>query len=125
MDTLRGMDETRTLKVPFNGREIAAKPLTGGQFMVLSTLNKGNVLSNIGDLLDVLRAAVGQEEFERIKDDLKSGAVDSPQLNDLIIALGTPAKDEPEAADEDAEFAEAEARFKALLAQRKGTETNG
>lgn len=124
------MDETtRTIPLELNGRSFKASHLTSGQAMIIAGIDTKNVApTDLADIIDILHACVGDDEWHQIKRGLISGEISSHDVLDVFGTIANAPKPKPEKitlnvdtaqiASEDPEIVAAEAHLRELMAKR-------
>lgn len=120
------MDEsTRTIPLELNGRSFKASHLTSGQAMIIAGIDTKNVApSDLADIIDILHACVGDDEWHQIKRGLISGKISSHDVLDIFGQITNAPKPEkitismPAGATDSPEIVAAEAHLRELMAKR-------
>lgn len=85
------MDETRTLTLKFNGREVAAAPLTAGQIKVIQMSTGGGstdqLIKNETRLFRIIENSLGDAQWSDVLDELALGTLDLPAFHDFLAEL--------------------------------------
>ena len=118
---------TRIIPLELNGRSFKASHLTSGQAMIIAGIDTKNVApSDLADIIDILHACVGDDEWHQIKRGLISGKISSHDVLDIFGQITNAPKpekitlnvDTAQVASEDPEIVAAEAHLRKLMDKR-------